>query len=271
MDSRSWNRLIVEFFRDIEGDNPTEALITLLGASVEFDDRFIVLFRKDSAPVILAHSIMETRDDNYLGGPYLLDPFYDAWNNGLPDGCYRLSDIAPEGFEQSQYFINYFSRLHVHDEIGYFASLDSTTTVHMSLGRTVRLPTFSRQQNDQLDALTPLVRVGLEKIKDKTEVDEQANLSSNFHAQFASAFSAFGTSFLTQREVEVSHFLLKGHSAKSIARLLGISPGTVRNHLKNIYSKLEISSQAELFALFLESLSAMPEDCQDDPLDSLIG
>ena len=61
---------------------------------------------------------------------------------------------------------------------------------------------------------------------------------------------------LTEREREIAHLLLRGHSVKSSARVLEISPETVRMHRKNLYTKLEISSQAELFALFIDWLTA---------------
>jgi DNA-binding CsgD family transcriptional regulator len=68
------------------------------------------------------------------------------------------------------------------------------------------------------------------------------------------AFRNFGASALTPREQEITKLLLKGFSAKSIARILGISPGTVRNHMKQVYSKLEVNSQVELVGLFFEML-----------------
>jgi DNA-binding CsgD family transcriptional regulator len=49
-------------------------------------------------------------------------------------------------------------------------------------------------------------------------------------------------------------YVLQGHSTESIARHLDISPGTVKIHRKNIYRKLGISTQAQLFASFLRSL-----------------
>ncbi|MBF3246441.1 helix-turn-helix transcriptional regulator, partial [Pseudomonas aeruginosa] len=65
----------------------------------------------------------------------------------------------------------------------------------------------------------------------------------------------FGRGVLTDREREACHLLLSGHSAKSSARLMDISPETVRMHRKNLYTKLEVGSQSELFALFIECLS----------------
>ncbi len=47
---------------------------------------------------------------------------------------------------------------------------------------------------------------------------------------------------------------VQGHSEKSTASQMSISPETVRMHRKNLYLKLEMGSQSELFALFIEWL-----------------
>ena len=65
-----------------------------------------------------------------------------------------------------------------------------------------------------------------------------------------------GAELLTERERQVAVALLRGHSAKSVARLLAIAPGTVTVHRKNLYNKLGIRSQAELFSRFIEALEA---------------
>jgi DNA-binding NarL/FixJ family response regulator len=56
---------------------------------------------------------------------------------------------------------------------------------------------------------------------------------------------------LTKRELEVVDNLLKGLSYKDIATLLFISYSTVNDHIKKIYSKLDINSKGELLALFI--------------------
>ena len=56
---------------------------------------------------------------------------------------------------------------------------------------------------------------------------------------------------LTAREIEVIGMILKGYSAAAIADGLSITHGTVKVHRKNAYRKLRISSQAELFSLFI--------------------
>ena len=78
---------------------------------------------------------------------------------------------------------------------------------------------------------------------------------SFFNAALREAFAAFGRHRLTQREGEVVSLVLRGHSSEAIASELKIAAGTVKIHRKNIYAKLGIGSQAELFSLFLASLS----------------
>ena len=48
---------------------------------------------------------------------------------------------------------------------------------------------------------------------------------------------------LTPRQKELLHLVAAGHTNTQIARRLGISEGTVRIHLENIYKKLHVSSR----------------------------
>ena len=50
---------------------------------------------------------------------------------------------------------------------------------------------------------------------------------------------------LTPRETELLTLFARGHSYKSAARELGISPLTVGGHVKAIYRKLEVNSRGE--------------------------
>lgn len=50
---------------------------------------------------------------------------------------------------------------------------------------------------------------------------------------------------LSKREYEILQLVSTGAKAKNIAERLTISQTTVRNHIKNIYSKLGVHSQAE--------------------------
>lgn len=61
---------------------------------------------------------------------------------------------------------------------------------------------------------------------------------------------------LTQAQADVTRSLFAGHSVDETARLLDLSPNTVRTHLKQVFSKCEVNSQAELMHL----LALGPQD-----------
>lgn len=63
-----------------------------------------------------------------------------------------------------------------------------------------------------------------------------------------SGLSAADKVLLFEREKEVLRLLVSGRRIPSIAEILYISPHTVRNHLKSMYGKLHVHSQAELTA-----------------------
>jgi two-component system, NarL family, response regulator LiaR len=52
---------------------------------------------------------------------------------------------------------------------------------------------------------------------------------------------------LTRREEEILHFTRQRHSNKEIAAMLNIEVSTVKYHLTNIFSKLQIESRSELW------------------------
>ncbi len=54
---------------------------------------------------------------------------------------------------------------------------------------------------------------------------------------------------LTQRELQVAELFARGVNHKVIAEQLGLTPATVRNHLRNLYEKLEVHDRDALVAL----------------------
>ena len=62
---------------------------------------------------------------------------------------------------------------------------------------------------------------------------------------------------LTQREKEVFELLIANYSTKEIAKRMGISDKTVRNHISNVMLKLGVKGRAQAVVelLKLEELS----------------
>ena len=53
---------------------------------------------------------------------------------------------------------------------------------------------------------------------------------------------------LTEREMEVLHLVVQGQSNQQIADAMVITVATVKAHISNILSKLQVSSRAEAIA-----------------------
>jgi DNA-binding CsgD family transcriptional regulator len=58
---------------------------------------------------------------------------------------------------------------------------------------------------------------------------------------------------VTRREAELAALLAEGQDLQSIARRLSISEDTARKHLKSIYTKTDLHSQADLVRRILTS------------------
>lgn len=72
-------------------------------------------------------------------------------------------------------------------------------------------------------------------------------LASKLHAPGGSSPAAS----LTAREREILAQTARGQDTAGICKALGIAPQTVRNHFKNIFSKLEVRSRSQAVALAL--------------------
>ena len=59
---------------------------------------------------------------------------------------------------------------------------------------------------------------------------------------------------LTKREADIVRLILVGYPNAYIACSLGIGAGTVRNHRYRLYYKLDITSERELFSMFLSQI-----------------
>lgn len=194
---------------------------------------------------------------DYQEGPYLLDPFYRAVTRPVPAGLYRMRDLAPDRFYQGEYFRNYYAQTGLAEEIGYFVDIPDGATVVLSLMRDER--PFTSREVTALGEVTPLVDASIRRhwadLPSRFDLSSQNRHGAAMETDLERSFHSFGDGLLTAREREIVEHTLKGHSADAVGRILGISPGTVRIHRRNIYAKLRISSQGELFSRFIQTLA----------------
>ncbi|CAM5608527.1 hypothetical protein MAUB1S_10321 [Mycolicibacterium aubagnense] len=250
-----------------------EQLARSLKRHVKVDAGLILLYRRDAAPKILFNDWCNDRGlsdiRSYLQGSYLLDPFYRlALDNG-DDGLYRLNQIEPS-LDRSRYYRDYYRHSGLHDEFNIFVSLDVDTKVAISLARRRSHEIFSGEDAEFLQMAAPLLSQAVLKHYRDLRPEAIEDQGSLLQSALAQALRNFGRSMLTARECEVAQLILRGFSVKGAAARLGISPATVKLHRRNLYAKLDISSQTALFSLFIDAV-ASASNASEDPLITYLG
>lgn len=265
-----WNQKIREIIAQIDTSLIPQLLMEAVIDLVPVDYPCLIVYEKERKPCWLYGALSDKKSMEYfLSAPYLLDPFYRAGIDGIESGCYHLRDIAPPGFKQSEYYRNYYvPAAHWDDEVGYIIQIDEVCFVNIALGRLAGSPRFKRREIILLNTIEPVISGLMERYFNNVEgrsIGRNAQ-ESKLNLCLEAAFRNFGISLLTKREYEVIHCLLRGHNTKSIAKRLDISIATIKLHRSNAYKKLDISTQSELFSIFLDSLSFIEQSPYEDPL-----
>ncbi len=230
----------------------------------------VTIFPLAQPPQTTHHRLLANEDpifavDPYDSGAYLLDPFYRIAIDEKVEGAFTIRDIAPEGFEESEYYNLFYKKLGFADEVCILFQFDDSSIISISLVRHTGEEPFRTGDIKQLDIVYPLVKSILVEWRKSLTQPEPPNLEY----QLDNALIKFGSSVLTPREGEILHLVLHGYSIKYIAEKLENSIETIKHHRKKIYIKLDVNSQSELFYLFIASLKAMPNGSTGDPLTFL--
>jgi DNA-binding CsgD family transcriptional regulator len=266
---REFSNQLAAIMPEIGSRRLPSLLVRMLKSLVPFDNAVILHYRHGEKPLIIYNDLppleIKQQIDEFINGAFLIEPFYRAAVDDRVSGLNRLSDLAPNGFEKTEYYRTYFRYTEIKDEIGFIIHLSADQFINISMGRLTFSQRFNRTQISLLDDITEVIET-LCKLQWVAENGVQQAAENKLPGQLDSALRHFGTAYLTDRETQVVQLFLHGHSTKSIAERLGISPETVKLHRKNSYAKLDVSSQAELFHLFIDSLASLSSYSGGDPL-----
>ncbi|MBT5889891.1 MAG: helix-turn-helix transcriptional regulator [Halieaceae bacterium] len=244
-----------------------EALSVGIQQWVGADDTALIRYQDTGAPTIEYTLPLKRRGkttlDRYVTGPFLLDPFYRAATIDGQFGVFQLNELAPTGFKESEYYRTWYRDCGFQDECGLLIKL-TDGVVNLAFGMTEGSRLFSKRQINLLEAIFPVVEALTRRHwhSAASPASDQFGLRQRLHV----ALSAFGASVLTRREREVIELVLLGNSTRLIAEKLQISTETIKLHRKHAYAKLDISSQAELFYLFVDAIACHTGTHEEDPL-----
>jgi DNA-binding CsgD family transcriptional regulator len=267
-----WNRALGALVDDMEAADLPERLVRALTCLVPFELAAAFIYRGRSRPLNI-YDNFELADAKkgiaaYVENTYVLNPFYQASQKGLADGVYRIRDLAPDAYFESEYYKTYRALPDRSEEIGYITedwpesleeidiaiTLETNVVCELSLYRSLRDRGFADDELARISLVLPVIAALLRRYwawfgASKLEASPPDH-------RIEQIFAGFGAEVLTEREREVTQLILRGHSSESIGFNLGISLGTVKTHRKNAYAKLGISSQSELLSLFLQSFQS---------------
>lgn len=230
-----------------------------------YDSLFISVFSRNLPPRQLFSNLdaeaTERTIGPYLSYAYLLDPFFELFKEGVGTCVVSLDECAPDDFRASEYYRVFYSEIGLRNEVTMFVDAGWGTSIVLSLGQRGLAGGAPIQAKTVLAQFLPVVAALCLK-----HWPNAAAGAGDTDSAVTLAFERFQTSKLSTREAEIVRLMLKGHSTKSMARLLGNSPETVKVHRKRIYAKLKISSQGELFSMFLGALAQARPEPEKPPL-----
>lgn len=226
-----------------------------------FDMTCIFAFHPTSPPLLIhdgySASVSRGALSSYLKGGYLLDPFYVACCTEVRDGLWRMADIAPDQFFESDFAASHEVHPCISDEsgtlieeIGYIVTLADGWRATYSLMRNRTSEAFSRAEFERLSDLSPLLGVLVRRHVELASVTPTEARAGEVDSMLQKAFS----DRLTPAQFRVVNLILRGHSNQSVANELHITEGTAKLHRHNAYQRLGITSQSDLFRIFIDFL-----------------
>jgi len=240
----------------------------LCAHSAPFDLSAIFAYPHEGNPVLLADGFGSFGNraalEKYLRGTYLLDAVYQACVDRRPEGLYRMNELAPDEFFASDYSNSHdvhpcisLNSGALSEEIVFLARISPQTMVAYSIMRANRQPRFADAEFDNLKELSAIILSSIRKNWHGLAITQDQTGKASWSKRgelMERGFETFAHDMLSPRERMLVRLILQGHSVLSISSTLLIAEGTVKNHKKNIYAKLGISSQSELFSLFVSHI-----------------
>ncbi|KFF42170.1 LuxR family transcriptional regulator [Pseudomonas sp. BRG-100] len=243
-----WHRSLGALIAKLNSPMFWGSLVQMVNEHVAVDTWVALIFSAQQAQVLCFRESTEENErvaltKDYVQGLFLLDPFYIANRENPHSGFFHLKDIAPVFFEKTEYYKKYFSHYVSADEVQYNVTLDNDRTLCLSLGSRIK---FSQENIAIFDLIRPWVMALMEiRMCFETSLD-----GGNSQPHKWQGIMEQMDNLLTTREMEILKLLFSGFSNRQVAEKLLISVETVRAHRRNLYTKLNIKSQSEFFALF---------------------
>ena len=160
--TRHQTTLLTATIESLGGEEFGARLLSLLRDVVDFDSAVIMAYPEDARLSVLCDELSARDralfDGPYRNGLYLLSPLYTQAHAGTR-GYFHISEIAPEGFTDSEFYQLYYSTNGAIDQVAFLCESSTGTPVVVSIERTEGLPAFDEPEKAELAARKPNFQV----------------------------------------------------------------------------------------------------------------
>lgn len=234
------------------GPEHLDRLIDLVAASVAHDKVTVVRYSATQRPEFVSwRNYSAALVTKYLEHFYVYDPFYALWRDERRSGIVRLDHQAES--RSGPYIADFLEESGIVDEIGVMLGDGGDWALGIFLDRAGKR--YSSAEVARVRTLFPVFdALHAHDLAARGDVARRTDQEPAPGAE-PSSLKMEGCDWpaLTPREREIVDLVLDGHPPSGIAARLGISPGTVKNHRRSIYQKLDITSEREIFLIHLRN------------------
>ena len=244
-------------------------LIKLVKFRIKIDAAILIIYRPECKPVLLSSTFKEKRAklglSNYINDTYVLNPAYLSFKKGETRGITKITEISGKDSIKSAHYTNYKIKEARDEDLGFLTEgwperLEEISILfdlpNKEMGELAifkkKISGFNKIDLNTLQILEPLI---YSILKNHWTTTRDNTIFKNPRSNQNKRYENFGEKILSPREIEVAQLIFEGHSGNSIAANLDIAITTVKSHRKNMYKKLGIGSQQELFSRYIDSIS----------------
>jgi len=233
-----------------------DCLIDLIGADVPHDLVTVTRYSATKMPEFVKHRrFSDEMVRRYLNDYYVFDPFYAWWRRERRRGIVPLKGLADDEVKRGRYIAEFLAQSEICDEVGILLEDGGDWCFGIFLDRSTkpfrdsdiallnqRLPVFASLHDLDTRSRAPDFSRTTASAEMGATPRKEPNIGDDLWPE------------LSQRERELVQLILAGHPTATISGRLGITVGTVKNHRRRIYEKLDITTERELFLQFFQHL-----------------
>ncbi|HEV7252728.1 MAG TPA: LuxR C-terminal-related transcriptional regulator [Mesorhizobium sp.] len=233
-----------------------DRMIDLICSLVPYDLITVTRYSATEKPEFVKHRrFSEEMVAKYLRDYYVYDPFYAHWRKQRRAGVLPLRKLASPEMKRGQYIAEFLAQSRICDELGVLMQDAGDRCLGIFLDRSEK--PFRDSEVQALEQRFPVFASlhARDVLSRSPPLDSGGGKAEGASPQSEPQIPETLWPELSGREKQVVKMILAGHPTATVAKRLGITVGTAKNHRRRIYEKLDITTERELFLQFFHSRS----------------